>query len=220
MKHELGWYFPDGEAHFQKWMRGMQQMRDGLLQYQLTKYYTAMYFVKRRGVAVDVGAHIGQWSRNMAKDFGRIFAFEPVPQYAECWQKNMEGVQNAMLYLVALGDKAGVVSMRAGTPGALGDTFVATREEANAANDVELRTLDSYALPAIDFLKVDCEGYEMFVLRGGEKTIQASKPCIIVEQKPGHAAKYGLGQTDAVALLEGWGAKVRTEMGGDFILSW
>ncbi len=218
MKHELGWYFADGETHLQELMLRTQQKRDGVLQYQLLKYYMALDFVKRRDVAV--GAHIGQWSRGMAKDFGTVFAFEPVPQYAECWQKNMEGVQNATLYPVALGDRLDIVSMKAETPGSCGDTCVAPREEASAAKDVPLRTLDSYALPAIDFLKVDCEGYEMFVLQGGEKTIRASKPCIIVEQKPGNAEKYGLGRTDAVTRLESWGAKVRTERGGDFVLSW
>ena len=32
--------------------------------------------------------------------------------------------------------------------------------------------------------------------------------------------KYGLGETDAVALLESWGAVRRAEIAGDFILSW
>ena len=198
----------------------LAQMRDGVLQYQLSKYYAALYFVKGRGVAVDVGAHIGQWSRNMAKDFGTVFAFEPVPQYGECWRKNMEGIQNATLHPVALGDKAGIVSMRNGTPGSFGDTFVASKDEANAATDVQLRTLDSYNMSPIDFLKVDCEGFEKFVLIGGEHTIRRDRPTIIVEQKPGMAQKYSLGETDAVTLLESWGAKVRTEMIGDFILSW
>lgn len=221
MKQELGWYFPDGEVHLPDWMRTAKQMRDGVHQYQFTKYQAALKFVRAsRGVAIDVGGHIGQWSRNMAKDFRHVHAFEPVPAYAECWRKNMDGVHNATLHPMALGEGADVVCLRCGTPGSHGDTFIAPKDEANAAIDVEMRTLDSFQFKDVDFIKLDCEGYELFAVKGGEKTIRSDKPCIIVEQKPGRAQKFGLGEIDAVKLLESWGAKRRGVMSGDFILSW
>lgn len=220
MKHELGWYFPDGEHHLPDWMRTAHQMRDGVHQYQFTKYAAALKFVKSRRNAIDVGAHIGQWSRNMAKDFGYLFAFEPVPDYADCWVTNMVGMDNAVLYREALGEKPGTVSLKCGTPGSHGDTFIAPESEANAAKGVPIRALDSLGLVAVDFLKIDCEGYELFVLKGAEQTVRRDKPCVIVEQKPGKAQAYGLGETDAVELLKSWGAKPRAVMSGDFILSW
>lgn len=220
MKHELGWFFPDGETHLPEWMRQAKQLRGGVHQYQLKKYELALSWCKRRRVAVDAGGHIGQWSHNMAKDFAAVHAFEPVPTYADCWRKNLAGVDNATLHELALGASAGVVSLRCGTPGSHGDTFVAARAEANAAQDVEQVRLDDMDLPDIDFLKVDCEGYELFVIEGGERTIRRDRPCIIVEQKPGHARKYGLGEIDAVNLLMSWGARRRATVSGDFILSW
>lgn len=220
MKQELGWYFPDGETHLPDWMRQAKQMRDGVLQYQLRKYELALGFVRQRRTAVDVGGHVGQWSRNMAKDFSAVHAFEPVPDYAECWRANMAGVDNARLHPVALGAEPGIVSLRCGTPGSHGDTFVAPRDQANAALDVKQLQLDQFDLLDVDLIKIDCEGYEVFVVRGAEATIKRDRPCVIVEQKPGHATKYGLGETEAVDLLLSWGARRRATISGDYVLSW
>lgn len=220
MKFELGWWFPDGEMHLPQWMRQAQQLRDGVLQYQLNKYELALAYVSRRRLAVDVGGHIGQWSHNMAKDFAAVQAFEPVPAYAECWRRNLAGVDSAHLHQIALGAASDVVALRCGTPGSHGDTFVAPSDRACVAVDVPMLPLDDLGLSGVDLLKVDCEGYELFVLEGAEQTIRRCQPCVIVEQKPGHAGRYGLGETDAVALLESWGAIRRASVGGDFILSW
>lgn len=220
MKKELDWYFPDGETHLPDWMRKARQKRDGRLQYQFSKYQAAMKFVKARRVAIDVGGHIGHWSWNMAKDFQTVNAFEPVPTYAECWRKNMDGANNAILHPVALGMSEGIVALTCGTPGSHGDTFVAPKSKGNAAQDIPMRTLDSFGFQNVDFIKCDCEGYEAFVIRGAEQTIRRDKPVIIVEQKPGMAQKFGLPPTDAVHLLQRWGAKLRSELSGDFILSW
>lgn len=220
MQEQLGWYFPDGEKHLPEWMARVNQRRGGLLQYQLGKYNAALKFVRQRRLAIDVGAHIGQWSKNMASDFEIVHAFEPVSDYGCCWQANLPAVANATLHPVALGEAQGIVSLKCGTPGSHGDTFIAQRDEANAAKDVALKPLDWFDLANVDFIKVDCEGYELFVVKGGEKTIRRDRPCIIVEQKPGKAQSYGLGETDAVTLLKSWGAKVRAVLSGDYILSW
>lgn len=219
MQQELGWYFPDGEKHLPAWMRKVAQQRHGLLQYQLAKYQTAIKYCRSYRAAIDVGAHVGQWSWNMAKDFGCVFAFEPVPRYAECWLANNK-VSNAHLYECALGDAERIVSLTCGTPGSYGDTFIDLKSDHNIATDVLMRTLDSFEFADIDFIKIDCEGYEYFVLKGAEKTIHQNKPCIIVEQKPGKGKSFGLGDTDAVTLLQSWGAKLRGVISGDYILSW
>jgi hypothetical protein len=83
----------------------------------------------------------------------------------------------------------------------------------------QMRRLDDVELldPAIDFLKIDCEGYEYFVIKGGEETIKRTKPVIIVEQKPGKGAQYGIKDDAACTLLEAWGAKRQQVISGDYI---
>ena len=84
-----------------------------------------------------------------------------------------------------------------------------------------MNRLDDFNFQNVDFIKIDCEGYEYFVLRGAEKTLLQNKPCIIVEQKPETGMeKYGIGITDGVKYLESLGAKRRASIQGDYILSW
>lgn len=228
MKQAHGWWFPDNETHLIEWMEAAQQRhRSGRLCYQLHKYNRAMEFVPadRRRVAVDVGAHVGQWSWLMAQDFFYVDAFEPVAQYSRCWHQNMLALPHAYLAEVALGSADGRVNMCASTPGSNGDTHVALgKEQSNAGTAVPMSRLDAVReqmhRSEIDFLKIDCEGYELEVIRGGEETIRRCKPIVIVEQKPGHAQRFGFGETEAVELLKSWGAKLRDGIQGDFILSW
>ena len=53
---------------------------------------------------------------------------------------------------------------------------------------VEMKRLDSLdGLIRIDYMKIDCEGYEMQILKGGENTYAyTSNPVIVVEQKTAH----------------------------------
>jgi FkbM family methyltransferase len=220
MKREIGWAFPDGEKHLPEWMIKTNQRRHGIRQYQFKKYETALAYARQRRVAIDVGANVGLWSKNMAEDFETLHGFEPVPKYIECWRENMIDFNSAELHEVALGRSADIVSLTNVTPDSFGDTLIAPKSDKNIATDIEMRTLDSFDLKNVDFIKIDCEGYEVNVLLGGETTIRRDMPVIIVEQKPGKGMQFGFGDTDAVELLKEWGAKLRTEISGDFILSW
>ena len=81
-----------------------------------------------------------------------------------------------------------------------------------------MKTLDSFDIDVVDFIKVDCEGYEYFVLRGGEKLIKRTKPLIVVEQKK--ADNYDIGDMAACNLLESWGAKRLGKIVGDYYYGW
>lgn len=226
-----GWWLPEGEKHLQEWMRKVNDRRGGRLLYQGRKYRMALQFVKQRRVAVDVGAHVGLFSWQMAQDFAQVHAFEPMSEHRECWVANMgTGVERATLYPFALGEAPGMVRVVTRTPGSSGDTGIdpdAERSSLRAAvgdvgEECELRTLDSFELQHVDFLKADCEGFELFVMRGAIETLKRCKPCIMVEQKPetGGAQRYGVGVIDAVKFLESLGAKRRGGLQGDYFLSW
>lgn len=212
-----GWHFPDHERHLIAWMQQMKQRRHGRAAYQLTKYLKAMEFVTERRRAVDIGAHVGLWTYQMAHDFAAVDAFEPMPGHIECWRANIDAA-TATLHEVALGEADGSVRIRTETPDSSGDTCVDPLRKDGV--EVPIRRLDDFGLENVDFLKADNEGYEIFALRGGEDTIRRCRPVVIVEQKPGKAQKYGLGETDAVKLLQSWGAEIRGVMAGDYILAW
>ena len=79
MKQTLGIWLPDSDKHFAVQIAG-NPLVAGKGTYQWKKYVAALSHVKDRGHAVDVGAHVGLWSRLMAMDFERVTAFEPVDE--------------------------------------------------------------------------------------------------------------------------------------------
>ncbi len=215
MKHVRDFCLPDHETHLVPFLEGGPTFARGPT-YQLHKLLATLPHIKNFRTAIDVGGHCGLWSRPLSAMFSRVHAFEPIAEHRECFKANMKTfeVTNVTLHPCALGDHAGTVSLHT-SPTSSGDTFVKEGGE----NSADLSMLDQYEFTDVDFIKLDCEGYELFALKGAEKTIKQWKPAIIVEQKPGKGRQFGLGDTDAVKLLTGWGYRQRSVISGDYILS-
>lgn len=218
-----GVYLPDGEKHLVEWMTRAGEMVDGCGTYQIKKLRRALSYCNNFRTAVDIGGHAGLWSMQLEKRFYRVHAFEPVAAHRECFKKNMKTTELkpgeetlddsewVRLHACALGDHEGSVKITT-EPTSSGDSRV------DGDGDIPLRTLDSFNLQVVDFIKLDCEGYELFALRGGIETIKRDMPVIIVEQKPGRAQHFGLRETEAVDYLNTLGYRLAHEMAGDFIM--
>lgn len=225
MKLVDGWYFPDGESHLPQWMANpkVRMMLNGRAAYQGQKQVAAMDLCKNFRTAIDVGGHIGLWSFNLAHRFQKVAAFEPVKAHRDCFYANLPdaygdamddrgmALYDVRLHACALGDREGSVSIRT-EPTSSGDSRV------DGPGEIPMHRLDSFGFNDVDLIKIDVEGTEMHVIRGAEETIVRNMPVIIVEQKPGHAQRYGLGEKDAVPYLESLGYRLVKEMSGDFIL--
>jgi len=177
-----------------------------------------MRYVRQRRCAIDVGMHVGLWAMHLAKWFETVIGFEPVAEHIECLHKNMVGMSNYTVREIALGHRTGSVGLKI-LPGSTGSTQID-----EDGQGVEMRTLDSFEFPAVDFLKIDVENYEYFVVEGGEKTIKLHKPIIVIEQKGDktrkHKSVYGRERHDAKEMLESWGARQLFEMNGDHCMGW
>ncbi len=195
-------------------MQNKNRIVDGRLTYQYSKYENAIKWTKNRLHAVDVGAHIGMWAYWLARDFLNVDAFEPVPEHRECFHKNVTA-DHVHLHYCALGALPGKVFLKNFTPDASGDTGISADDGIPA----DMRRLDDFGMNDVSFIKIDCEGYELHVLKGAEDTLRRCKPCVIVEQKP-RVDRYGLTPKDGVMYLESLGAKLRAALAGDYILSW
>lgn len=192
------WWLPDGDTHFQHYMRTRQKPVDGRLSYQYGKYQAGLGQVKRRGLALDIGAHVGFWSYWLARDFEQLVAFEPL--FGDCWEKN---VPKGTLFRVALGESPGLAMMERHRDNS-GMSAIS-----DYGDVVRMERLDDYGFEP-DFIKIDCEGYELPVVKGAKETIVRSRPAMVVEQSKSE---------DAVNLLRALGAKVRSIIGNDWILS-
>lgn len=214
-----GWWLPAGETHLIEWMK-LKNQRDskGRICYQKHKIDAALAMCSKRRRAIDVGAHCGLWSRHLVEAFELVEAVEPVELHRKAFVLNVgdlgeKGYFN--LWAVALGSEDGMVRMKTSLTSS-GDTVV------SGPGDIPMRRLDDILPDAndVDLIKLDCEGYELHALKGGEELLKRCHPVICVEQKPGKAQSFGLAETGAVEYLKSLGAKARMEIGGDFLLSW
>lgn len=216
MKQVAGWWFPDHEKHLVEWLahpKNRGHVADGRTMYQGPKQTAAMSFVQNWRTAVDIGGHCGTHSYNLAQRFEKVHAFEPVVEHQRCFAMNVTAA-NVMLHPCALGDREDMIAI-ATTNGSSGDSHV------SGSGDIPMRTLDSFGLDEVDFIKIDVEGAEELVIRGGLETIRRCRPVMLVEQK-GHAGPhFGLEKESALRLLESVGmSALAPPMSGDWIMGW
>jgi len=214
-----GIWLPDGEKHFPEWMAKNGELVNGKGTYQIKKLREAIKWCKQFRTAVDVGCHCGLWSQHLVGRFLALHAFEPIPQFRECFVKNVPA--GYTLHECAIGNKSGNIFLSV-NPLDTGDTHVTDQNTLQTHKQIgaPIELLDSFCLQDVDFIKIDCEGYELQVLQGAAETIARCKPCIIVEQKQHKMEKnFGTKGTPAVDWLKERGAILRREMGGDYIMS-
>jgi FkbM family methyltransferase len=151
----------------------------------------------RPGMAVaDIGANIGYYAlmfQHWVGGRGTVLCFEPEPDNLEELRRNVDRNRLASVTVmpIALGAKDESVSIARGINASI------TAESTDRVT-VPVRRLDSVPIGRLDFIKIDVEGYEAFVLAGATATLQRFRPDLFIEIHPGLmcAAEYGslLGQ--------------------------
>ena len=142
--------------------------------------------VRRGGTAVDVGANQGFFSFALAQHAGHVVAFEPNADYALFARWMLRGHAEVLRY--ALSDRSGRATfhvpiskegMVLHLAGSLKGEFPQFSEI--RTYDVEIRSLDSFKLKDVCFIKVDVEGAEREVLDGAKETIARDRPVLVLE---------------------------------------
>ena len=214
MREQYGWYFPNIETHFPQ-MLAKNISKGGPTEYQQPVRLRSLQHVKNKRTALDIGANVGLWSRDLVKYFDQVIAFEPVAMFRECLEKNVTA-SNISVESVALGDSEGQVRMII-TDGNTGHTHV---DPASTNGDTRIIRLDSLNLQNVDYIKIDCEGFEYRVLQGAKETIQRCRPVVVIEQKPHDMYSKDYGQFAAIGLLEDWGMIRLDQVKDDWIMGW
>ena len=164
----------------------------------------ALRFAPVGGVAVDVGANLGEWSVPLAKAVGangRVLCCEPNPSVAAALAATLaiNNLAQARVIPAALSaaDGDGHLVVHAGDAG--------LAHLADAGIPVRLRSLDSLLAELgsdrLDLLKIDVEGHEARVLEGAANTLRRLRPVLIFE-----SAHEAAGERDLIAdRLDGYG---------------
>jgi FkbM family methyltransferase len=142
------------------------------------------YIPHRGEVAIDVGAHEGIWTRELAKRFKWVHAIEPNPLVFDALMKDLP--TNVVVRQVAAWDREKLLRFnRYADPGHLSAYF---EDEGIATGPPEERIeLMSVALDSLDisghiaFIKCDTEGAEVHVIRGAETVIRNNRPMLLIE---------------------------------------
>lgn len=211
-----GWWFPDEDTHFCEMLdkniaKGNQPV------YQEPVRKRSLNFVKNKSVALDIGANIGLWSRDLCDQFSTVIAFEPVTQFRDCLIKNVPNT-NLTIEPCALGAEETTIQMIV-TEGNTGHSHV--DQNSVGTGNVLMHRLDYFELAQVDYIKIDCEGYELPIVRGAEETIKRCRPVMVVEQKLHEdTGKTRETQFDAAELIKSWGARELARVRHDVILGW
>jgi FkbM family methyltransferase len=162
---------------------------------RLTQYIIAGLALSEKDVFYDIGANIGFYSMLAAELSAEVHAFEPIKDTYRLLQMNLRYYDQAYTVNAALSDSQGnVVLYRPIDWSGLSTMVPEMLLKPYQPYNVNATTLDSYVLdqrhspPTV--LKIDVEGAEIFVLKGGERTIAQYQPTILVELSPPH--RYGL----------------------------
>ena len=187
--------------------------------YEQKEYNEVIQYISKFDVALDIGAHVGIWSRRLAEKFKTVVAFEPVPDHIECWQKNMENFlkENSdwgnytTLHKIALGHENGTSTMRVPNTTNTGMASLVYEGDFGKAQrwvqpnwdkfpdiEIEIKTLDSFEFEKLDFIKMDVEWFELRVLQGAEQTIKKHRPIMYIEMHDAQAFK----------LMNDWGYRI------------
>lgn len=169
-----------------------------------------LYHMRRRGfkgVAIDAGAQVGNHSLWLAIACGlKVYAFEPIdyPRLRDNLRLNdLNGAVHAMP--VALGAKPGHAEP-------IGKGRLTQTEHGR----YNVCTLDELIPPLdpVSVIKVDVEGMECDVLKGGERLIERHLPTIYAEAQNEEAA------VKLTRLLKPWGYEHRRTFGATPLMEW
>lgn len=183
--------------------------------------------VRPGAVALDVGAHVGYYTRLLAEGTGaagRVIAFEPHPRTFDVLRRNAgrlpnvtalrlaaaEGEGSAELYDYLMMSASGSLHYDEGLAhqqrARMGAGDLAPRREAGFEMErYGVRTvaiddcLAELGVGRVDLVKMDIEGAELAALRGMRRTIAASPGlALVMEYNPAALAAFGHEPVEAI----------------------
>jgi FkbM family methyltransferase len=148
-------------------------------------------FINPNRAALDIGVQ-GMYTRHLSRYANGVFGFEANPDSANLAARCLRNV--ATIVPVALSDRDGFASLRIPIHGVEGaESALGTLSPNNALGGamfreltVGTRRLDEIGLPPVGFVKIDVEGHEEAVLRGGEQLLKRDRPIYMIEIEERH----------------------------------
>lgn len=175
-----------------------------LVDNHLYRYY--VYFLQYIVIAefchadknsIDVGCFRGQNTFAMAKQSRKVYAFDPLNDIIHS-VKNKPAVDNFLDYLIwpdnDLMNKIEYYQLGLGNKNEVKDFFVYDKRSRSSVfelqntdfkiiekNKIEIKTIDDFNFENVSFIKINAEGNDYDVVKGGKKLIANQKPVFMLE---------------------------------------
>jgi FkbM family methyltransferase len=165
--------------------------------YFLPQFYNALdqSWVRALHIAtiLDIGGHVGEFAFTVRPLFpqAQIYSFEPLPDCCTQMKQHLAGAANFEAFNLGLGDQASEMAFHRSQFSAassflkMADAHKAAFPNSAESQEVKVRIdrLDTFAqrlkiVPPL-LVKIDVQGYEAHVLRGGAQIISQAKVVII-----------------------------------------
>ena len=142
---------------------------------------------------LDIGANTGQFTRTISSLLPncKIYSFEPLPDCFEKLQKFADKHNNIKTFNTGVGDQSGLMQFERNNASPSSSFLKMTDihkqafpfTEKSSTVEVKISRLDDICedldLGTALFVKIDVQGYEDKVLKGGEKTVKKAKLVIV-----------------------------------------
>lgn len=161
-----------------------------------------------KAIAFDIGANVGAFTCLMGSFGHTVHAFEPIPETFCRMKNNVKSnglLGRANLNCLAVGKEQGLVTFQTEEFGAATNRMIAPGGgEINSATStqvVAVTSLDDYCrsqnIGRIDFVKLDVEGMEPYVLQGAKTLLRERRiAAILIEICPVNLRAVGLSPAD------------------------
>jgi len=170
------------------------------------------HYIKKDDVCLDIGANFGYHTLEMSRLSRSVHAFEPQMENYILLQTNIKNnhLNNVVAHNNAVGNTNDVVEIPLfgvmnGNKGNINMGDISVNHHMGNFSKCSTVKIDDLALDRVDFVKIDVQGYEKFVLEGMSSTINKTKPLIVIEFEDHQLYKFGLNSFEILNLLKNLG---------------
>jgi FkbM family methyltransferase len=160
--------------------------KHGLFENQLIEWTKQLLTIDK--IFLDIGSHTGTYAISLADLCKEVYCFEPqkMTYYALCGSVALSNKQNITCFQTGLGseNQVGTKTLNIVSNDGGGSSIHIT-QDIIGEEQIEIKTLDSYNIDNIGFIKMDVEENELDVLKGAMETIiRSNYPKILFESNP------------------------------------
>jgi FkbM family methyltransferase len=139
--------------------------------------YNRFFKLASNSIVLDIGANAGAFTVNIAKKVkkGLVIAIEPHPVSFKFLTQNIKinELQNVIPLNIALGSKMGKTRLYLTGKAHTASTMLPTNRWLEVQGEILDNLVRRLKLKRVDFIKIDAEGAELEILKGGEEILKS-----------------------------------------------